>query len=81
MLASIVHYIGIQFPGCRMIITKDQAWLSTFREVSNILLGMNMSVKSAVFQDEEIVFDPEQLLEQVLAFHDIYITNGQHLYI
>jgi hypothetical protein len=30
-------------------------------------------------QDEEMVSDPKQLLEQILASHDIHITNGQYL--
>jgi len=61
-----------------MVITKDQAWLSTFKEVSNILVKMSIFWKNAVFQDEDMVSDPEQLLEQVLLFHDIHITNGQY---
>ncbi|KIM46832.1 hypothetical protein M413DRAFT_422275 [Hebeloma cylindrosporum] len=47
-----------KFPDCKMVITKDHAWLSTFRE------------------DEEMVSDPEQLLEKVLASHDVRVENG-----
>ena len=37
------------------------------------------SLKTATFlQDEEMVSDPEQLLEQVLASHEVRIENGQY---
>ena len=29
-------------------------------------------------QDEEMVYDPEQLLEQVLVSHDVCIKNGEY---
>jgi hypothetical protein len=38
-----------------------------------------MRLQTAAFlQDEEMVSDPEQLLEQVLASHDVRIENGQY---
>ncbi|KIM46830.1 hypothetical protein M413DRAFT_263918 [Hebeloma cylindrosporum] len=48
----------LKFPGCRMVITKDQDWLSALRE------------------DEEMISDPKELLERVLASHNVRIENG-----
>jgi len=66
-----------------MVITKDEAWLSTFREVSNIILfslfaWTYLENPFLVVQDEAMVSDSEELLEQVLASHDVRIENGQY---
>jgi hypothetical protein len=65
-----------------MVITNDQAWLSAIREVRNTVVVANELILNyfllLILQDEEIGSNPEQLLEQVLAFHDIRIDKGQH---
>jgi hypothetical protein len=67
-----------------MVITKDQDWLLTLREVSTdvliVFIYTCFEKLLLVLQDEEMASDPKQLLEQVLASHDIYITNGQYSY-
>jgi hypothetical protein len=67
-----------------MVITKDQDWLSTLRDVSIDVLIVSIFIGEKlllVLQNEEMASDPKQLLEQVLASHDIHITNGEYFYI
>jgi len=65
-----------------MVITKDQAWLSTIREVRNgvvvSLVQEHFLKQCLLIVQEEAISDPEQLLERVLAFHDARIENGQY---
>jgi len=65
-----------------MAITNDHAWLSTFNgEVSSILFPLLFpcGYKLLLFlQDEEMVSNPEQLLGQVLASHNVRIENRQY---
>ena len=62
-----------------MVITNDHAWLSIFDgEVSSIFFPFVFACgyKLLLFlQGEEIVSDPEQLLGQVLASHNVRIEN------
>jgi len=67
-----------------MVITKDQDWLSTLRDVSIDVLIVSIFLCEKlllVVQDEEMASDPKQLLEQVLASHEIHIINGGYPYI
>jgi len=65
-----------------MAITKDHAWLSTFREVGNTQIVSFLHVLKNPplihLQNEGMVSDPEQLLERVLASHDVRIEDGQY---
>jgi len=63
-----------------MVITTDHAWLSTFKEVKNTSLVSFFCIclNNRRSQDEEMVYDPEQLLEQVLVSHDVCIKNGEY---
>ena len=64
-----------------MVITNDHAWLSIINgEVSStffIFLFLACAYKPLPFLQDEIVSDPEQFLEQVLASHDVRIENRQ----
>jgi len=66
-----------------MAITNDHAWLSTFNgEVSSFVSSFFFFVCAykllLFFQDEEMASDPGQILQQVLASHNVRIENREY---